>query len=215
MNARSLIVVLAVAGFVLPAAGLLAQSKTPKVYRWVDDDGVVQFGDHIPPEYADRDREIINRQGVVVGFEEGEITEEERAEAARQAEIDAAAQAERADAARRDRMLLETYLTVSDIEDLRDRRLELIDSQIKVTELYLSNLRKRLVMLEREASVFSPYSEKENAPPLPANLALDISRANASIELYEDTLDRSRREQDELRDAFDGDIARFKELKGG
>jgi hypothetical protein len=215
VNARSLIVVLAVAGFVLPAAGLLAQSKTPKVYRWVDDDGVVQFGDHIPPEYANRDREIINRQGVVVGFEEGEVTAEERAEAARQAEIDAAAQVERADSARRDRMLLETYLTVSDIEDLRDRRLELIDSQIKVTELYLSNLRKRLVMLEREASVFSPYSEKENAPPLPANLALDISRANASIELYEDTLDRSRREQDELRDAFDGDIARFKELKGG
>lgn len=206
---------LALAGLALPAAELCAQAKQTKTYRWVDNDGVVHFGDHIPPEYADRDREILNSQGVAVGFEEGEITPEERAAAAREAALEEASRAERANAARRDRMLLETYLTVADIEDLRDRRLELINSQIRVTELYLTNLRKRLTTLEREASIFTPYSDKENAPPMPGNLALDISRTTASIELYEETLKRSRREQDELRDAFDLDIARFKELKGG
>ena len=37
--------------------------------------------------------------------------------------------------ARRDRMLLETYISVSDIEDLRNRRLELLESQIKLTDV--------------------------------------------------------------------------------
>jgi len=32
-------------------------------------------------------------------------------------------------------MLIQTYIAVADIEDLRNRRLELLESQIKVTEL--------------------------------------------------------------------------------
>ncbi len=112
-------------------------------------------------------------------------------------------------------MLLATYLTVTDIEDLRNRRIELLESQIKVTELYLANLRKRLVSLQAEASNYKPYTARENAPQIPANLALDISRTTASINLYEQTLSRTRSDQTHLRTAFDNDIARFRELKGG
>ena len=121
----------------------------------------------------------------------------------------------KADSARRDRMLLETYLTVMDIEDLRNRRLELLESQIKVTELYLANLRKRLLTLQDEASVYKPYTVREDAPQIPPNLALDISRTTASINLYEQTLSRTRNDQANLKSAFDGDIERFRELKGG
>jgi hypothetical protein len=112
-------------------------------------------------------------------------------------------------------MLLDTYLSVSDIEDLRDRRLELLESQIKVTELYLGNLRKRLVGLQAEASDFKPYTTRPDAPQVPENLALDIRRTTASISLYEQTLSRTRSDQQALRVSFDEDIARFRELKGG
>ena len=27
----------------------------PRLYRWVDDEGVVHFGDQVPPEYADHE----------------------------------------------------------------------------------------------------------------------------------------------------------------
>jgi hypothetical protein len=110
-------------------------------------------------------------------------------------------------------MLLETYISVADIEDLRDRRLELLSSQIKVTELYLANLRKRLTALEDEASVYKPYSQKENAPPVPEELALDMQRAVASISLYEQTLERTLKDQSALSAAFEQDIIRFRELK--
>jgi hypothetical protein len=206
---------LALTALVLPLAGYAQRGDSPKLYRWVDDKGVVHYTDSIPPQYANRDRNVLNNQGVRVGFEEGEITPEERAAmAAREAEA-ATEAAAKAEVARRDRMLLETYLSVADIEDLRNRRLELLESQIKVTELYLTNLRKRLVSLQDEASVYKPYTTREGAPQIPPNLALDISRTAASINLYEETLSRTRSDQATLRTAFDADIARFRELKGG
>lgn len=187
----------------------------PKLYKWVDNEGVVHYGDHVPPEFASRDRDVLNTQGVTVGFEEGEITAEEQAEIARQRAIAEAEQAAREEMARRDRMLLDTYLSVADIEDLRDRRLELIDSQIKVTEFYLSNLHKRLESLEKESERFAPLSDREDAPPLPEYLSLDLSRTRSSIELYQRRLNQSRAEQHALRRAFELDIERFKELRGG
>ncbi len=212
---RSVGVTLLVAAAIgLPVVGSV-EAQGQRLYKYTDRDGRTQYTDKVPPEYADRDRAVLNEQGVAVAFEEGSITEEERlAAAAREAQEKADREA-RLEIARRDRMLLETYITVGDIEDLRDRRLELLESQIKVTELYLNNLRKRLVALQNEASRFKPYSLKEDAPQIPEDLARDISRTTASIALYEQTLARTRADQAALKDSFDEDIARFRQLKGG
>jgi hypothetical protein len=215
LNAHRHILLIALVALALPLAGQAQKTHASKLYKWVDENGVVQYGDRIPPKYANRDRNVLNNRGVRIGFEEGEVTPEERAVLeAREAEAAALATA-KAETARRDRMLLETYLSVMDIEDLRNRRLELLESQIKVTELYLANLRKRLLTLQDEASVFKPYTVREGAPQIPENLALDISRTTASINLYEQTLSRTRNDQASLKTAFDSDIVRFRELKGG
>lgn len=184
-----------------------------KLYRWVDENGVVHYGDHIPPEYANRDRNVLNNQGVSVGFEEGERTETERADQAQQEAEAAAQQRAREEVARHDRMLLATYLTVEDIEELRDRRLELLESQIKVTELYVTNLRKRLVKLQAEAAGFTDSAD--NPRPVPRDLAREIDDTAGTIASYEEMLERTRSNQAKLRDSFAADIERFKELKGG
>lgn len=183
-----------------------------KIRRWVDDDGVVHYSEFVPPEFANRDRDVLNEHGIAVDFEQGEITEEERAEMARLAEEEEARRSEAEAIARRDRILLDTYLSVEEIEALRDRRLQLMESQIKVTEQYLANLRKRLGALQREADRLSKNATTEAG--LPAELALDISRTTASISLYEENLHRARSEQNSLNEAFAADIARFVELKG-
>jgi hypothetical protein len=206
---------LVVAAFALPSNGSAQRQDGPRLYKWTDKNGVVHYGDSIPPEYANRDRDVLNDQGVAVGFEQGEITADEQAEIDRRNAAEEADRLAKAEIARRDRMLLETYIAVADIEDLRDRRLELLESQIKVTELYLNNLRKRLVGLQEEASVFKPYTAAPDAPQVPADLALDISRTAASINVYEQTLARTRADQQALRSSFDNDIARFRQLKGG
>ena len=186
-----------------------------KLYTWTDDKGVVHYGDSVPPEFANRDRNLLNTQGVRVGFEEGEVTEAERAELAKKKAAADQAAAAQAEIDRHDKMLLQTYIAVADIEDLRNRRLELLESQIKVTELYLTNLRKRLVLLQDEASVYKPYTAKPDAPQIPENLALDISRTASSINNYEKMLSKTRTDQTALRASFDDDIVRFRQLKGG
>jgi hypothetical protein len=203
-------ILLVVAAIVLPSIG-----SAQKTYKWVDEHGNVHYGDKVPPEYAARDRTLLNNQGVQVGTEEGEITPEEAAAKKAREEAAEADRKAKEEIARHDRMLLETYISVDDIEDLRNRRLELLESQIKLTDVYLGNLRKKLVDLQADASNFKPYSTKEGAPQIPENLALDMSQTTAAIARYEETLARTRSMQAALKQSFNDDIARFRELKGG
>ena len=207
-------ILLVVAATALLSIGSAQGQHRARTYKWTDEKGVVHYGDAIPPEYANRDRTLLNEHGVPVGTEEGEITPQEREALDAQA---AAAEAERKakeDIARHDRMLLETYISVADIEELRDRRLELLASQIKLTEVYLGNQRGKLVGLEADASEFKPYSTREDAPQMPQNLAQDISQTAKSINSYEQTLANTRAKQEAVRVSFNADIARFRELKG-
>lgn len=201
---------------ILCAATLLAVPATvgaQKLYRWVDENGVVHYTDHIPPEHARQDRDVLNQRGIAVGFERGEISDEERAEIARRDQEEADRVRIREEEAARDRILLDTYLSVAEIEDLRDRRIELLDSQIQVTDLYLEELKERLAALQKEASRYKPYSDRPDAAPMPEHLATDIERTTASIDLYEQNLDRTRDEMERVRVAFASDIDRFRELK--
>jgi hypothetical protein len=210
VNAQARIALLLTASLTLPAA-TFAQGR---LYRWVDDKGAVHYGDRVPPEYANRDRDVLNDQGVAVSREQGELTDGEKT-AMRQKEAETAREREaRAEVARRDRMLLETYLSVADIEALRDERLELLEAQIGVTELYLDGLRQNLASLDTETKRYAPHSNRENAPPVPADLTAEIASTESSITLYEDNLARTRDELVRVRTSFDADIARFRQLKG-
>jgi hypothetical protein len=127
---------------VLPVV-LLALASGPaaaqKLYKWVDENGQVHYGDKIPPEYANQDREVLNKQGLSVGREEGaETPEEARAREEREKQAKAAA-----DQAQRDRMLLATYQNVDEIELLRARRLDQIDAQMIIQEQSLASLKAR------------------------------------------------------------------------
>ena len=194
------------------AAGTRPQQsgeKSAKVYRWVDDRGVVHFGDQVPPEDAPSDRQILNKFGVTIGTEQGTITDEERV-AERKAAADKAAELA---AARRDDVLLSTYLSVEEIEALRNRRMELIEGQISVTTTYLSSLKEKLHLLQVEAGNFKPYSSSPDAEQIDNKLAEELSDTVDSIALYEKTLQDTRTRQNRVILAFDADITRFKELR--
>ena len=197
----------------LLASGAVAKDAKRKVYRWVDDQGVVHFGDSVPAEHASNDREILNEYGIPVATEEGEITAEERA-AAERAEAEARQLRELEAAKRaRDATLLNTYLSVAEIERLRDQRQELLDGQIQLTELYLESLRVKLAKLQKDAQKFRPYNKDPNAPPLHENLAKELSNTLDSIISYEESLEEVRDTKAQLIAKFDDDISRFRELK--
>ena len=114
---------------------------------------------------------------------------------------------------KRDNVLLSTYLSVEEIKDLRNRRRELLDGQIKVTELYLNNLRSKVTKLQKDASRFQPYNPDPNAPPIPDRLAKELSNSLKSILVYEQTLIDTRDKKEKLVAKFDSDIDRFQHLQ--
>ena len=193
---------------------LLAVASGPavaqKLYKWVDKDGQVHYGDRIPPEYADQDRDVLNKQGLKVGSEEGAETPEEAR--AREQREQAARLAE--EQAQRDRMLISTYQNVDEIEELRARRLDQIDAQVLIQEQSLANLKARHAEQVKRASRFAPANTDPKAPPMPEGMADDLKRAENDIRTQELNLDKRREERAALDRQFDADVARYKELRG-
>ncbi len=184
-----------------------------EMYRWVDDEGVVHFSDSIPPQYSKLNREVLNQHGVTVDVLAGEKTEQELIEEQQLAALKEAEQKQLEEAAQRDRILLTTYLSVDEIERLRDRRVELMEGQIRVTEIYLTNLRAKLVKLQREAEPYRPYNIDPDAPPINERLARELSDTLDSIILYEKNLAGARTQQLASVAKFAADIERFQALK--
>jgi Domain of unknown function (DUF4124) len=194
----------------LLAGAAAAQSeKQKKLYRWVDKQGQVHYGDSIPPEYAEQDRDVLNRQGVAVGKEEGTVTPEEAA--AKAAEEKAAREEQKRKL--RDRVLLQTYQSVKEIEILRDNRLDLVDANLTIQEQSLANLRAQRAQIERMAARYAPVNQAADAPPLPDGVATDLERAASDIATQEANLQRRRDERENIRKSFEADIKRYQELR--
>ena len=197
------------------AAGLAAPAKTSKVYRWVDEKGVVHFGDAVPPQYADQEQTILNRRGVAVGSIEGRRSAEQLAaeEAAQRRESTARESQERRQA--RDQNLLATYLSVAEIESLRDRRTEILDGQARAISQYLAQLQTRMTQLQEQMRRFRPYAANPSAPVLPKSLAEDVAHTLTDVRAQEKALASKQEEVAQTRRQFEDDISRFKELKAG
>ena len=194
---------------ILPLAALASESGQ-KLYRWVDSEGVVHYGDSIPAEFTDLERQIVNDHGITVGVMRAKRTAEEIAEDERQEDLRQARKMQR----RQDMALLATYLSVDEILLHRDRRVELFQAQSRVTELYLSNLKRRLDTLHEEASQYRPYSTDPDAEMIDPDLAGDISTTKDTIERHQANLEKFHQDEQNIVARFDGDVDRFKRLKG-
>lgn len=181
-----------------------------KHYKVVEEDGTIFYGDSVPPELTDYDKEVVNDHAVTIDRIEGRKSEEELA-AERAAEERREQEQLRL---RADKALLATYLTVDEIRMHRDRRIELFQAQSRVTELYLRNLQRRLDKLEREASRFAPYSSDPDAEIVDPDLVAEINETKATIDRHNQNLQKFQNEEQVIIARFEGDIDRFKSLKG-
>jgi hypothetical protein len=193
--------------FLLPLA---AGAQQRQAYSWVDDEGVVHYGDSIPPEFADKPKNVINEHGITVDHIRGKKTAEEIEAERAAAELELQKELQN----RADRALLATYQTVDEIEMHRDRRIELFQAQSRVTELYLRNLDRRLAQLKEESARFRPYSSDPSAEMIDPRLIKEIKETEATIVRHQRNLEKYQQNEREIVERFDGDINRFKNLKG-
>lgn len=190
--------------------GPVALADQTRIICFDDDNGQRVCGDNYAPEEAPKKKKEYNTQGVPIGEIAGAKTAEELLAEAQAEEAAQALELQR----RRDRALLATYQTVEEILMHRDRRVEIWQSQSRVTELYLRNLERRRDNLIQKARGFAPYAEEQDAPMIDDDLHQDILETEGTIERHKVNLMKFEEGEKEIRARFQGDIDRFKTLKG-
>ena len=173
-----------------------------QTYKWTDEKGVIHYGDSVPAEYSQREKSVLNKDGIEVQKTRAEMTPEEAA-------IYAAKQKEETQRRQHDMFLISTYPSVKEIENVRDTRLE----QINAAESYIGTITSRVDGLKQRALVFAPYNTKPGARRMPDDLAEEMVRALSELRTQNTALAQRRSELQSVVDSFDADIKRFKELR--
>jgi hypothetical protein len=200
-------VVLAAAVVAITAHAQSTGSGSGKTsYKWVDEKGVIHYGDSVPAEYSQREQRQLNSQGVEVGRRQAEMTPAEAAAFAKK-------QKEELDRKNHDLFLMSTYPSVKEIEDVRNARLDQVNGQIAAAEQYIASLTTRVDGLKQRSMMFAPYNTNPGARRMPDDLAEEMVRALSELRTQNAALDLRRKERDSVVATFDADIKRFKELR--
>ncbi|HXC58014.1 MAG TPA: DUF4124 domain-containing protein [Steroidobacteraceae bacterium] len=205
MKPRPILIAAAISCLIAAPALLAAESKGVKSYKWVDKNGVTHYGDMVPPEYATQGRSELNAQGVEMRQYPRQLSP---------AEADVAQQQAATESRRRqhDSFLLTTYTRASDIEQLRDERIALIDGQMDIARGSIDLNKQRLADLQRRLGSFRPYSANANARRVPDQLTDEVVRTLKERDSLRGSLASREKEKADLRAQFDADISRYKEL---
>jgi hypothetical protein len=185
---------------------LAAGASQAQTYKWVDDKGVVHYGDRVPPEFNDKANSVMNRQGVTTGRTGAAPTAEEiqqrEARAAREREIAQAEQQRR----RKDLALLNSYESEAEIDVLKGRAVRQVEQSITLIKADLDGVEKKRAKLEAERAGYTA-----NPPPERLTRALElngkeIARQKAAIAARE-------KEIAQITAKYDADKARYLEVR--
>lgn len=184
----------------------LATPALAKVYRWVDEDGNVHYGDHVPASAAQQERQQLNERGIVVNEQNRPLSEEELAE--QQAEEEAEAEAKRlaAEQERYDKFLLSTYATQDQLLVRRDDQLAILDGRIASAQKSVDQSGATLENLKKRAA---------GQDKVPEKLARQIAEFQSTYDKSTSALKKMKAERARVEAEFARDLARYLELTKG
>lgn len=174
------------------------------MYRWVDSNGRVQYGDTLPATYQKSGAAELSKQGQVIKRTASEA--ERAAEAAAKAEQ--LKQKQAADEqARLDRALTSTYTTEAEIDLARDRALAHHDLAIKSAETRVKVVSANFKELKMRTDALA-----RSKKPIPPNLLMQLNQVqNERKELYR-TIVKNKEAMVQVREKYEADKQRFKLL---
>lgn len=179
-----------------------------KLYKWVDNDGVTHYGEVVPPEYANKDKVELDKNGQVVKKDEVMTPERRRAkeqEDAKKREEEKAAQERQL----RDKTLLNTYSNVKEIDLARNRSLQQIDARLNTINSSIKSSKADLSALQNEADGYTKRNRE-----VPESLKEDLRNARARLDKLNKDLVQPQAEKAAVVSRYDADKARYMELTG-
>ncbi len=182
------------------AISLTAEAK---LYKWVDENGTTHYGEVIPPEYANREAQKLDK---------GRVTERhDTFESAKQKTTKTEAVEDKAavEARRRDEALMASYSNEQEIDLARDRALSQVDARINSYTVLLKSAQATLDDLHKESDSFTQKGRK-----IPASLTEDIANAEARVAKLQKDLDTSQKDAEAVKARYEADKQRYRQLKG-
>ena len=179
-----------------------------KMYKWVDENGQMHFGDKIPPQYQVKEHQELNEHGVVTKTKPAAKTAEEKAaEWQLKKEKEKLALQEKKKK-QRDRVLLDTYTTERDLIVARDSRLEAVDSQINLAESIINDSNKNIESLETQIAEIKASNRE-----VPQDLYQRLDIEKQQVKVQTSVMKNHKKRHDDISKQFNGYIERFKVLK--
>ncbi len=183
-------------------------SAQAKMYKWVDENGQMHFGDSIPTEYQRKAHEELNAAGIVMKRKGPEKTAEQKREEKRlEKKREKMLQAEKIKQ-QRDRVLLDTYTTERDLVVARDSRLDAVGSQINLAETIVSDSNKKIQSLEKQVTAIKASNRE-----VPVDLYKQIESHQQQIAVQNKVKAGHEKRRDDISAQFKDYIERFKVLK--
>ena len=186
---------------------ILANHVSARMKCWTNSEGIKECGDKIPPEYTQQGYQEISKGGVVLEEKERIKTKEELKKAKKEAAIIAREKDEERNKKAHDKMLLETFASIEEIEAARDQKIEAVESTIKITQ-------KRIIKLEYL------LDDELNENTVNKQIDGENKKFNNAESLKEQIFDNKKfiknkiDEQGKIKKTYMEYISRFKKLKG-
>lgn len=186
----------------------LAQAAS--LYKWVDDDGAIRYTGQAPIQKA---YELLNSHGVVIRSAEAPKTKQELADEKKANKI---AQKKLAEEKRekqaqdaRDRVLLMTFSSEEELKLVRNNRIEVIDSVIRLIGKNIVSSKQRLADLETNAET----NYRSKGLEVPGGLAQNIEHLANKVDSQNRQQQQKQAEKDKINQQFNLDIKRYRTLK--
>ena len=183
-------------------------SVQAKMYKWVDEDGQIHFGDKIPQKYLVKEHDELNEHGVKTKHREGVKTAEEKAKERRlEEERNKAALAEK-EKKQLDRVLFDTYPTERDLLIARNSRLDAYATQIKLSEAYINDTNTKIESMEKQVSQI-----KASGSEVPKDLYDSINSEKQQVTSQTRIMKSHKKQSDEISVQFNAYIERFRDIQ--
>ncbi|MFI4924300.1 MAG: DUF4124 domain-containing protein [Vicinamibacteria bacterium] len=180
-----------------------AQPPQQQLYKWTDEKGNVHYSDKAPDS---RGGVVLDKQGRQVRTIEAPPTPEQARVREAEAERQKVLAKEQEGAARRDRALLASYTTESEIDLARARASATYETQIQSAQAYLAQLTKRKQDIDTRKARFGDK-------PIPPQLESESASVNNEYAKNSDLVAQKRRELAAVVARYESDKARWRELR--
>ena len=181
-----------------------------KMFKWVDEEGNVHFGDNVPNQYLNKEHKELNAQGAIIEEHE-EIkpeTEEQKREKIRLVRLKREEAEKAKKQAKRDRVLLDTYTTERDLIAARDARLDAVGSQLQLSKSIIADAKRKLEITEQQI-----IDIESGGKAVPQNISDKMKAESEQLNVYQEVAAGHQKRKQEISEQFESYIKRFSELK--